>query len=138
MVGWNSNTYVCNEKLTAYVINCCNSRHWRSREFCRLCIRTSYSCHSIGSTQRPYWVCQCDRPHVKLHRINIHSSILGSYFLKERLGVLGKLGCAICLIGSLIIILHAPPDKDVETVDQILEYAVKPGTGFYLQWRSLC
>jgi len=54
-------------------------------------------------------------------------AVLGSYFLKEELGTLGKLGCAICLIGSVIIVLHAPPDKDIETIDQILHYAIQPG-----------
>lgn len=54
-------------------------------------------------------------------------AVLGSYFLKEELGVLGKLGCAICLLGSVIIVLHAPPDKEIQTVDQILAFAIKPG-----------
>jgi hypothetical protein len=43
------------------------------------------------------------------------------------LGTLGKLGCAICLIGSVVIVLHAPPDKEVQTIDEILNYAVQPG-----------
>ena len=54
-------------------------------------------------------------------------AVLGAYFLNERMGVLGKLGSAICLIGSVIIVLHAPPDEKVETVDQILDYAIQPG-----------
>ena len=54
-------------------------------------------------------------------------AVLGSYFLKEELGSLGKLGCALCLIGSVIIVLHAPPDKEVQTVDEILHYAIEPG-----------
>ena len=29
------------------------------------------------------------------------------------------------MIGSIIIVLHAPPDKEVETVDEILKYAIK-------------
>lgn len=32
------------------------------------------------------------------------------------------------MIGSLIIVLHAPEDKPVETVDEILHYALQPGT----------
>lgn len=40
------------------------------------------------------------------------------------------MGCAICLMGSVIIILHAPPDKEVETVDEILGYATQPGFYF--------
>ena len=55
------------------------------------------------------------------------SAVLGAYFLKEELGTLGKLGCAMCLIGSVIIVLHAPPDKDIQTVDEILAYAIQPG-----------
>ncbi len=55
-------------------------------------------------------------------------AVLGSYFLKEVLGTLGKLGCALCLIGSVIIVLHAPPDKEIQTVDEILQYAIHPGT----------
>ncbi|KAJ9661910.1 hypothetical protein H2198_001662 [Neophaeococcomyces mojaviensis] len=54
-------------------------------------------------------------------------AVLGAYFLNEQLGVLGKLGCATCLLGSIIIVLHAPPDEPVETVDKILNYAVQPG-----------
>lgn len=54
-------------------------------------------------------------------------AVLGSYFLDEELGTLGKLGCAICLIGSVIIVLHAPPDKEIGTVDEILNYAIQPG-----------
>jgi len=54
-------------------------------------------------------------------------AVLGAYFLNEELGVLGKLGCAICLLGSVIIVLHAPPDQEIETVDQILNFAIKPG-----------
>ncbi|KAI5305003.1 hypothetical protein KEM56_005522 [Ascosphaera pollenicola] len=52
-------------------------------------------------------------------------AVLGSYFLKEKLGVLGKLGCALSLLGSVIIVLHAPPDKPVESVDEILDYATQ-------------
>lgn len=54
-------------------------------------------------------------------------AVLGSYFLEERLGTLGKLGCAICLIGSVVIVLHAPPDPEIRTVDEILNLAIQPG-----------
>lgn len=54
-------------------------------------------------------------------------AVLGAYFLKEELGILGKLGCAMCLIGSVVIVLHAPPDKEIKTVDDILHYALHPG-----------
>ncbi|KAI5960087.1 uncharacterized protein KGF55_004810 [Candida pseudojiufengensis] len=61
----------------------------------------------------------------------IIGAVLAAIFLKEELGTLGKMGCAICLMGSVIIVLHAPPDKEVETVDEILNYATQPGFLFY-------
>ncbi|RKP31536.1 DUF803-domain-containing protein [Metschnikowia bicuspidata] len=61
----------------------------------------------------------------------IIGAVLASIFLKEELGVLGKMGCAICLMGSVIIVLHAPPDKEVQTVDEILQYATRPSFLFY-------
>lgn len=71
------------------------------------------------------------------------SAILASFLLDEKLGRLGICGCAACIvsktsypraitkhvfqIGSVIIVLHAPSDKEVETVDEILSYAARPG-----------
>jgi len=60
------------------------------------------------------------------------SAVLGAYFLEEELGTLGKLGCAICLIGSVIIVLHAPADKEIERIDEILHFAIQPGFLFYI------
>ncbi|RCI13681.1 hypothetical protein L249_7976 [Ophiocordyceps polyrhachis-furcata BCC 54312] len=60
-------------------------------------------------------------------------AVLGSYFLEEELGTLGKLGSAICLIGAVVIVLHAPPDEDIQTVDQILHFAIQPGKAPVLQ-----
>jgi hypothetical protein len=54
-------------------------------------------------------------------------AVLASFLLGETLGHLGRLGCALALIGSTIIVLHAPEDKPVETVDEILQYALHPG-----------
>lgn len=61
----------------------------------------------------------------------IIGAVLAAIFLKEELGTLGKMGCAICLMGSVIIVLHAPPDKEIETVDEILKCATQPGFLFY-------
>jgi len=54
-------------------------------------------------------------------------TVLGAYFLNERLSNLGKGGCALCIVGSIVIVANAPADKDIQTVDEILEYAVQPG-----------
>lgn len=61
-------------------------------------------------------------------------AVLGAYFLDEQLGILGRIGCAICLVGSVIIVLHAPPDREVSSVDEILHLALQPGK---LEMRSL-
>jgi len=53
--------------------------------------------------------------------------VLGSYILHERLGVLGRVGCATCLIGSVVIVLHAPPDKELHDIDELLHYALSLG-----------
>jgi magnesium transporter len=58
---------------------------------------------------------------------DLHRAVLGAYFLNEELGVFGKVGCAICLLGSVIIVLHAPPDEEIVNVGQILDYALRPG-----------
>lgn len=47
--------------------------------------------------------------------------------LGEVLGHLGRVGCTLSLIGSLMIVLNAPEDKAVETVDEILAFAEAPG-----------
>lgn len=54
-------------------------------------------------------------------------AVLGSYFLGERLGILGKVGCAICLVGSVVIVLHAPADEELENIDTLLHLALQPG-----------
>ncbi|KAF9003316.1 magnesium transporter NIPA-domain-containing protein [Cyathus striatus] len=53
-------------------------------------------------------------------------AILASIFLKERLGHLGRVACTLCALGSIIIVLHAPEDKPIESIDTVLDYAVQP------------
>lgn len=33
----------------------------------------------------------------------------------------------MCLVGSVVIVLHAPADKDIEDINVMLHYAVQPG-----------
>lgn len=46
---------------------------------------------------------------------------MASKFLNERLNLLGKLGCFLCIIGSTIIVLHSPKEVEVEDLDVLLE-----------------
>lgn len=66
----------------------------------------------------------------------LHSAVLAAFFLGERLGKIGISGCSLCFVGSLVIVLHAPEDKDIATVDEMLEYALQPGTA--ISRRRLC
>ncbi|CAG8571396.1 13013_t:CDS:2 [Dentiscutata heterogama] len=57
-------------------------------------------------------------------------AVLASLFLKENLGRIGTVGCGLCLIGSINIVIHAPADRDIVTVDEILAFALQPGRSF--------
>ncbi|XP_007653485.2 magnesium transporter NIPA4 isoform X1 [Ornithorhynchus anatinus] len=48
------------------------------------------------------------------------SAILSSYFLGEGLNLLGKLGCAICVAGSTVMVIHAPEEEMVTTLDEMV------------------
>ncbi|KZV87579.1 DUF803-domain-containing protein [Exidia glandulosa HHB12029] len=61
----------------------------------------------------------------------IFAAILASFILNEHLGHLGRVGAALCMLGSIIIVLHAPEDKEVSTVDEIVQYALNPAFMLY-------
>lgn len=54
-------------------------------------------------------------------------AVLASFMLNEELGRLGRVGCTLCLVGTVIIVVNAPEDKEIQTVDEILNYAIQPG-----------
>lgn len=45
----------------------------------------------------------------------IHSAVLSSIFLKERLSFQGKIGCLQCILGAIVIVLHAPEQSSADT-----------------------
>ncbi|KAH2976048.1 hypothetical protein KXV25_006362 [Aspergillus fumigatus] len=55
-------------------------------------------------------------------------ALLGSYFLNEEIGTLGRLACTTCLLGTLLLALHAPADKEINTIEEILHLALRPST----------
>jgi drug/metabolite transporter (DMT)-like permease len=55
------------------------------------------------------------------------SSVLASLFLGERLGRDGILGCALSIIGSVIIVLNSPEETKITSIDEMLDYALRPG-----------
>ncbi|KAG8222052.1 hypothetical protein J437_LFUL000496 [Ladona fulva] len=60
------------------------------------------------------------------------SAILSSYFLKENLNLLGKVGCVLCILGSTVIVLHSPKEEEVENLEVLQEYVRSAGFIAYL------
>ena len=55
------------------------------------------------------------------------SALMASYFLKEKLNLLGKVGCLLCLLGSTLIVVHAPISQDIQTMEELLNRILEPG-----------
>ncbi|XP_065584879.1 magnesium transporter NIPA2-like [Artemia franciscana] len=49
------------------------------------------------------------------------TAVLASKILHERLNLLGKIGCTLCILGSTVIVLHAPKDEDPDTIYGLAE-----------------
>lgn len=58
-------------------------------------------------------------------------SILASYLLKEKLNILGKLGCLLSCAGSVVLIIHSPKSESVTTQAELEEKLTNPGTFFF-------
>lgn len=55
------------------------------------------------------------------------TTILSAIFLKERLSLVGKVGCFMCIIGSIVIVLNAPQQSAVADIQQMKHYVISPG-----------
>lgn len=55
------------------------------------------------------------------------TAILSSIFLKERLSFIGKIGCFMCIIGSVVIVMNAPAQSSVTTIQDMQRFIVAPG-----------
>ncbi|KAL5188642.1 putative magnesium transporter NIPA7 [Glycine soja] len=56
----------------------------------------------------------------------IVSAVLAHFLLKEKLQKMGMLGCLLCIVGSTVIVLHAPEEKSLSSVQEIWELAIQP------------
>uniref|UniRef100_A0A7S2X2F4 Probable magnesium transporter n=1 Tax=Chloropicon primus TaxID=1764295 RepID=A0A7S2X2F4_9CHLO len=54
------------------------------------------------------------------------SAILAHHFLQERLNVFGMVGCVLCIAGSVSITLHAPEEREMSGVNEVLLLALQP------------
>ncbi|XP_060173864.1 probable magnesium transporter NIPA2 [Lycium barbarum] len=57
----------------------------------------------------------------------IVSAVLAHFILKERLHIFGIVGCVLCLVGSVSIVLHAPLERKIESVMDVWYLATEIG-----------
>jgi len=62
------------------------------------------------------------------------SAILSSIFLNEKLSLFGWLGCALCIIGSVVIALNGPSEPSIGQIVQFQHMFLAPG---FIVWASL-
>lgn len=65
----------------------------------------------------------------------IVSAVLAHFILKERLHSLGILGCVMCIAGSMVIVIHAPQERPITSVQEIWHKATQ--TSFLLYVASV-
>ncbi|XP_034923133.1 probable magnesium transporter NIPA6 [Populus alba] len=61
----------------------------------------------------------------------IVSAVLAHFLLKEKLQKMGVLGCLLCIVGSTVIVLHAPEERSINSVEEIWELAIQPAFLLY-------
>ncbi|KAJ0972051.1 hypothetical protein J5N97_020010 [Dioscorea zingiberensis] len=61
----------------------------------------------------------------------IVSAVLAHFILREKLQKMGMLGCVLCIVGSTVIVLHAPEERTPSSVDEIWSLATQPAFLFY-------
>jgi uncharacterized membrane protein len=55
------------------------------------------------------------------------TTILSAIFLKERLSLVGKVGCFLCIIGSVVIVMNAPAESSAATIQEMQQFVIAPG-----------
>ena len=61
------------------------------------------------------------------------SSILASYFLNEQQNLHGKMGCILSIIGSTVLVIHAPQEEEVKSMDNLEPKLTSPGVYFFFK-----
>jgi drug/metabolite transporter (DMT)-like permease len=59
------------------------------------------------------------------------SAVMAAYFLKEKLTTIGKIGCGLTAIGSIVMVLHAPKEGEVNSLRELLYRLQDPRKSFY-------
>ncbi|KAI8183465.1 Magnesium transporter NIPA2 [Colletotrichum sp. SAR 10_76] len=54
------------------------------------------------------------------------TAVLSAIFLKERLSMVGKVACFLCIVGSVVIVMNAPENSAVANIQQMQSYVIHP------------
>jgi magnesium transporter len=54
--------------------------------------------------------------------------VLAHFILKENLHMFGVVGCILCVVGSVGIVLHAPKERKIDSMKEIWHLATQPGS----------
>ncbi|KAH7312427.1 magnesium transporter NIPA-domain-containing protein [Stachybotrys elegans] len=55
------------------------------------------------------------------------TTILSAIFLKERLSMVGKVACFLCIVGSVVIVMNAPAESSVRNIQEMQHFVIAPG-----------
>ncbi|KAF9670650.1 hypothetical protein SADUNF_Sadunf13G0090900 [Salix dunnii] len=58
-------------------------------------------------------------------------AVLAHVMLQEKLHIFGILGCVLCVVGSTTIVLHAPQERQIESVKEVWDLATEPAFLMY-------
>ncbi|XP_019264788.1 PREDICTED: probable magnesium transporter NIPA3 isoform X2 [Nicotiana attenuata] len=61
----------------------------------------------------------------------IISAALAHMILGEKLHIFGMVGCVLCIVGSTTICLHAPQERQIESVKELWDLATEPAFLLY-------
>lgn len=55
------------------------------------------------------------------------TTILSTIFLKERLSIIGWVGCFLCIVGSVIIAMNGPSESAAANIQEMQHFVIAPG-----------
>ena len=58
--------------------------------------------------------------------------MLASYFLNEKQNLHGKIGCILSIIGSTVLVIHAPQEEEVTSMEVLEPKLGSPGYLIFL------
>ncbi|CAN6554657.1 unnamed protein product [Malus baccata var. baccata] len=62
----------------------------------------------------------------------IVSAVLAHFLLKERITKMGIVGCLTCIVGSVVIVIHAPQEHSLNSVEEIWVLATQTAFLIYV------